>query len=70
MRMSGPILVISAMLAALFLEVFELGDDDGKKLHNDRGVNVGRDAHRRDRELAERAAGKHSEQLEELPAVE
>ena len=52
-HVAGDLRDLLAAFLALLVELFELGNRDRQKLHDDRGVDVGRDAHRHDREVRE-----------------
>ena len=54
-----------AALLAFFVELVELGHDDGEQLDDDRRRHVRHDAEREDRHLLQRAAREHVEHAEE-----
>ena len=54
---AGDLRDLLAALFALLVQLLQLGDGDGEQLHDDRGVDVGRDAHGHDRVVGKVRAG-------------
>ena len=62
--------LLTAFLAAFLRHLFELRHHDRHELHDDRRVDVGRDAHRDDGKLLQRATRQEAEQVIERAALQ
>jgi hypothetical protein len=70
-QLPGPLTQLAAtVLAAFLLQVLEIGKDYRQKLHNNGGVDVGRDTHGCDGELRQSATREHTHQLEESSCLQ